>query len=149
MTRSAERSAARLAHQSGGLGAPSSNLGAPTNKIKYLASGRRRGGLGGNFFFINGFGRWITFQLGQLCEEQTGPSFDRLSRLDQDRMSTCGHCGHFGFSRTGFIDDRFCQRANTINDLLRIKAALTGELLPVPPLEVVAPALAVDLLREI
>ena len=29
---SAERSAARLAHQSGGLGVPSSNLGAPTNK---------------------------------------------------------------------------------------------------------------------
>ncbi len=28
---SAERSAARLAHQSGGLGVPSSNLGAPTN----------------------------------------------------------------------------------------------------------------------
>src|SRR5258705_13860428 len=34
--RSAERSAARLAHQSGGLGVPSSNLGAPTNKIKDL-----------------------------------------------------------------------------------------------------------------
>src|SRR5215475_10049017 len=32
-----ERSAARLAHQSGGLGVPSSNLGAPTNKIKDLA----------------------------------------------------------------------------------------------------------------
>jgi hypothetical protein len=32
----AERSAARLAHQSGGLGVPSSNLGAPTNKIKDL-----------------------------------------------------------------------------------------------------------------
>jgi hypothetical protein len=31
-----ERSAARLAHQSGGLGVPSSNLGAPTNKIKDL-----------------------------------------------------------------------------------------------------------------
>ena len=30
---SAERSAARLAHQSGGLGVPSSNLGAPTIKI--------------------------------------------------------------------------------------------------------------------
>ena len=32
----AERSAARLAHQSGGLGVPSSNLGAPTNTIRYL-----------------------------------------------------------------------------------------------------------------
>jgi hypothetical protein len=31
-----ERSAARLAHQSGGLGVPSSNLGAPTNQIKDL-----------------------------------------------------------------------------------------------------------------
>ena len=30
----AERSAARLAHQSGGLGVPSSNLGAPTKDIK-------------------------------------------------------------------------------------------------------------------
>ncbi len=29
--RRSERSAARLAHQSGGLGVPSSNLGAPTN----------------------------------------------------------------------------------------------------------------------
>src|SRR5262245_43910440 len=39
-----ERSAARLAHQSGGLGVPSSNLGAPTNKtpdfIEFLG-GRR------------------------------------------------------------------------------------------------------------
>jgi hypothetical protein len=34
----AERSAARLAHQSGGLGVPSSNLGAPTNKIKHFCS---------------------------------------------------------------------------------------------------------------
>src|SRR4029078_174262 len=33
-----ERSAARLAHQSGGLGVPSSNLGAPTIKIKDLAT---------------------------------------------------------------------------------------------------------------
>jgi hypothetical protein len=32
-----ERSAARLAHQSGGLGVPGSNPGAPTNKIKDLA----------------------------------------------------------------------------------------------------------------
>src|SRR3977135_3113781 len=32
----AERSAARLAHQSGGLGVPSSNLGAPTIRIKGL-----------------------------------------------------------------------------------------------------------------
>ncbi len=110
MTRSAERSAARLAHQSGGLGVPSSNLGAPTSKIKYLDSGRRRGGLGGNIYFIDGFVRWITFQLGQLCEEHTGPSFDRLSRLDQDRMSACGHCGHFGLGRPSFVDDRFSRR---------------------------------------
>ena len=34
--RHSERSAARLAHQSGGLGVPSSNLGAPTNHIKDL-----------------------------------------------------------------------------------------------------------------
>src|SRR5690348_2220107 len=34
---STERSAARLAHQSGGLGVPSSNLGAPTNRFKNLA----------------------------------------------------------------------------------------------------------------
>jgi hypothetical protein len=34
----AERSAARLAHQSGGLGVPSSNLGAPTIKIRDLAT---------------------------------------------------------------------------------------------------------------
>jgi hypothetical protein len=34
---SAERSAARLAHQSGGLGVASSNLAAPTSQIKHLA----------------------------------------------------------------------------------------------------------------
>jgi hypothetical protein len=37
--RTSERSAARLAHQSGGLGVPSSNLGAPTklsNKINII-----------------------------------------------------------------------------------------------------------------
>jgi hypothetical protein len=32
----AERSAARLAHQSGGLGVPGSNPGAPTKKCKYF-----------------------------------------------------------------------------------------------------------------
>src|SRR5580692_3834341 len=32
-----ERSAARLAHQSGGLGVPSSNLGAPTNKTRHFS----------------------------------------------------------------------------------------------------------------
>ena len=39
--RRSERSAARLAHQSGGLGVPSSNLGAPTSKIKDLAENFR------------------------------------------------------------------------------------------------------------
>src|ERR1700741_929338 len=33
-SKSSERSAARLAHQSGGLGVPSSNLGAPTKKTE-------------------------------------------------------------------------------------------------------------------
>src|SRR5262245_34852944 len=33
----AERSAARLAHQSGGLGVPGSNPGAPTNKIRHFS----------------------------------------------------------------------------------------------------------------
>jgi hypothetical protein len=32
----AERSAARLAHQSGGLGVPGSNPGAPTKILKYF-----------------------------------------------------------------------------------------------------------------
>ena len=32
-----ERSAARLAHQSGGLGVPSSNLGAPTTQISLVS----------------------------------------------------------------------------------------------------------------
>ena len=37
VARSSERSAARLAHQSGGLGVASSNLAAPTKKPKGLA----------------------------------------------------------------------------------------------------------------
>jgi hypothetical protein len=36
--RTAERSAARLAHQSGGLGVASSNLAAPTKEIKGLSA---------------------------------------------------------------------------------------------------------------
>jgi hypothetical protein len=38
----AERSAARLAHQSGGLGVPSSNLGAPTNSKSETVKPQRR-----------------------------------------------------------------------------------------------------------
>src|SRR3979490_348211 len=39
--RSSERSAARLAHQSGGLGVPSSNLGAPTTQPPEIISKSR------------------------------------------------------------------------------------------------------------
>jgi len=61
-------------------------------------------------------------------------SFDRLSRLVQNQVSARWHRGHLGFCRPCFCNDRFCQRADAVNNLLRIEAALAGELLPVPPL---------------
>ena len=66
-------------------------------------------------------------------------SFDHLSRLVQDRVSARWHRGHLGFSRPCFGDDRFCQSADAVNNLLWIEAAFTGELLPVPSREVIAP----------
>ena len=42
-----------------------------------------------------------------------------------------------------------CQCTDAVNNLLGIETAIAGEPLPVPPLEVVAPTFAGDLLREI
>ena len=100
-------------------------------------------------FFIDGCCDRIASQVLQLCEECTSASFDRLSRLAQDRVSARWHRGYLGFSRPCFCDDRFCQRADAVNNLLRIEAAFAGELLPVPPHEVIAPTLAGDGLREV
>jgi len=52
----------------------------------------------------------------------------------QNQVSARWHRGHLGFCRPCFCNDRFCQRADAVNNLLRIEAALAGELLPVPPL---------------
>jgi hypothetical protein len=46
--------------------------------------------------------------------------------LVQDRVSGRWHRGHFGFSRPCFCDGQFCQRADAVNNLLRIEAALAG-----------------------
>ena len=81
----------------------------------------------------------IASQVLQLCEECTSASFDRLSRLVQNRVSARWHRGHLRFSRPCFCDDRFCQRTDAVNNLLRIEATFAGELLPVPPHEVIAP----------
>ena len=53
------------------------------------------------------------------------------------------------FGRPGFCDCRPCQCADAVNNLPRIEATLAGEPLPVPPPEVIAPAFACDLLREV
>ena len=98
---------------------------------------------------VNDFDSRVLSQFLQLCEECTSASFDRLSRLAQDRVSARWHRGNLGFSRPRFCDDRFCQRADAVNNLLRIEAAFAGELLPVPPHEVIAPTLAGDRLREV
>ena len=47
------------------------------------------------------------------------------------------------------LHDGFCQRADAINNLPGIEAAFAGKLLPVPPIEVIAPALAGDFLCEV
>ena len=73
-----------------------------------------------------------------MCKDSASPFLDRLARLAKNRVSTRGHCCHVGFSGPSFCDERFCHRAHTVNDLLRIEAAIAGEPLPVAPLEVVA-----------
>ena len=70
-----ERSAARLAHQSGGLGVPSSNLGAPTNRTRrfshffcgsssqHLPLGRR---------WEDGEAGQLSARLGSICKRRAG-----------------------------------------------------------------------------
>ena len=88
----------------------------------------------------SGSGDWIASELLQLREQGTSPSFDRMSRLVQYRVSACWHRGHLGLRCLRFADDGFCQRSDAVNNLLRIEAAFAGKQLPVPPIEVVAPS---------
>src|SRR4051812_35002566 len=53
----------------------------------------------------------------------------------------CGHCGYLGCGHFGLCESGFCQRADSIKNLPGIEAALAGKPPPVPPLEVIAPAL--------
>src|SRR5712675_3484147 len=64
-------------------------------------------------------------------------------------MPTCRHGGHFGFSRRRFCDYKFSQFADTINNLPGIKPTLASEAVPVSSLEMIAPAVAGDLLSEV
>jgi hypothetical protein len=58
----------------------------------------------------SGSGDWIASELLQLREQSTSPSFDRMSRLVQYRVSACWHRGHLGLRCFRFADDGFCQR---------------------------------------
>ena len=64
-------------------------------------------------------------------------------------MCTRWHGGNFRFSRACFRDNGFCQCADALKNLSGIKTALARESLPVPPLQVITPSLAGDLLGEI
>jgi hypothetical protein len=106
----------------------------------------------GTSVFLNGFGAFLiagfcnrnAFRLVQLCEECPSPALDRQASLIENRMSARWHRSDLGFIRACF-----CERTDAVNHLLRIEAALAGEPLPVPPLEVVAAGFAGDLLREV
>ena len=71
---SAERSAARLAHQSGGLGVPSSNLGAPTKSNHPLFSSV---GSGDDYVLAGGGECYVSGGSGhdQLYRDNTGAAF--------------------------------------------------------------------------
>jgi hypothetical protein len=70
-------------------------------------------------------------------------------------MRTFGWCsgtssGHGGYVRHGCLcQGGSCQYADAIKDLPGVEAAFTCELLPVPSIEVIAPSLTGDLLREV
>jgi hypothetical protein len=86
--RVAERSAARLAHQSGGLGVPSSNLGAPTITIRTEAT-----------IIAAGF---TSAQLLALMRDRD--SRERVHRRLARRRSACHHArcdGHYEMSDFG------------------------------------------------
>ena len=100
-------------------------------------------------FFIDGFGKRIASQFLQLCKQCTSASFNGLSSLVQNWVFTRWHAGYLAFSRACFRDSRCCQRADALNNLPGIEATLAGEPLPVPPLEVVTPIFAGDLMGEI
>jgi hypothetical protein len=53
-------------------------------------------------FFIDGCGDRIASRVLQLCEDCMSASFDRPSRLVQDRVSARWHRGHLGFCRPCF-----------------------------------------------
>ena len=97
----------------------------------------------------SGSGDWIASELLQLREQGTSPSFDRMSRFVQYRVSACWHRGHLGLRCLHFADDGFCQRFDAVNNLLRIEAAFVGKQLPISPGEVVAPGFARDFLCQV
>ncbi len=76
-------------------------------------------------------------------------SLNGLSSLVQNWVFTRWHAGYLAFSRACFRDSRSCQRADALENLPGIEATLSGEQLPVPPLEVVTPIFAGDLMGEI
>ena len=76
-------------------------------------------------------------------------SLNGLSSLVQNWVFTRWHAGYLAFSRACFRDSRCCQRADALENLPGIEATLSGEQLPVPPLEVVTPIFAGDLMGEI
>ena len=100
---------------------------------------------------------------GRLLDPATGSSPNSCScaRSVRARRSTacrvwsriaCSPAGMAATSDCGrlcFCDGGFCQRADAVKNLPGIEAALAGEQLPVPPLEVIAPTFAGDFLCEV
>src|SRR5262245_3620095 len=94
------------------------------------------------------YGR-VTHRLLQLGEENACSSFDGLPRWLQQLVRASRHCGYLGSGRRCFRDGRLCQCADAVDHLSRIEAALAGEALPVPSVEVIPSAFAGERLGEV
>ena len=95
--------------------------------------------------FDSSFVSWLE----QLRQEEMCSSLDGLPSLAQNDVSPRWHRGNLQFSRARFGDGGFCQRADALKNLSRIKTALAREPLPVLSIEVVAPVRSADFLYQV
>jgi hypothetical protein len=92
---SSERSAARLAHQSGGLGVASSNLAAPTSSLRKLVSRKIRSG---NWLASDGFLMACVAPRGRLrlATTRAEPALTQTSTPDINMTAIAGFDMRFG-----------------------------------------------------
>src|SRR6266496_3603145 len=89
------------------------------------------------------------FHFLQLGEQSAGTLFDRPLCLPKNGMIACRHRSHFGGGRGGLRGGSLRKRANAGENLRCAKPALSGKVLPMSALEIIAAVLAGDLLCEV